>query len=222
MNQTYPKIKICGITRQEELDILAENKVDYGGFVLFYPKSKRNLTCDCGAALGAQLKEKLPSAQTVAVVVSPNIEQVKKICRSGFDIIQIHGQLTREVYEQITLPIFRAFNISKENNQQVLNQIESWDKIKGIVLDGEKPGGGQPFEWSRFQDFCKENQLKNQLFILAGGLDADNVVQAIEICHPDIVDISSNVEGEQGKDACKVRKFVQAVKNKNKICSKIK
>lgn len=203
------KIKICGITKQEELDMLIENQIDYAGFVMFYPKSKRNLTCENAAFLAAMLKQKMPDIQCVAVVVSPDIEQVRQIQQSGFDVIQIHGQLDEDVYEQITLPIFRAFHITKEDSTQIFYQILHLDKIKGLVLDGEKPGAGQPFDWEMFQDF----HIKDREFILAGGLGAENVAQAIGICHPDAVDVSSKVEGEYGKDAHKVRAFVQAVRS---------
>lgn len=218
MSQEYPKIKICGITRTEELKILIDNQVDYVGFVLFYPKSKRNITCEQGAALAARLKEKMPHVQTVAVVVSPNERQVIEIQRSGFDIIQIHGELEENVYKKIKLPIFRAFHISNsmiddgqafsDNFFNLQKRIDSLGKIKGVVLDGESPGAGRPFDWEKLHGI----DMKNQLFILAGGLNTENVNQAIKLCQPDIVDISSHVEGEQGKDACKVKKFVQAVR----------
>lgn len=218
MNQKYPKIKICGITRNEELKILIDNQVEYVGFVLFYPKSKRNITCEQGAALATRLKKKMPNVQTVAVVVSPNKRQVKKIQKWGFDIIQIHGELDEKVYKKIKLPIFRAFHITNssvrrepsfvDGFQNLLRRMDELDKIKGVVLDGESPGAGQSFDWGKIQGISMENQL----FILAGGLHAENVNQAIKLCQPDIVDISSHVEGEQGKDACKVKKFVQAVR----------
>ncbi len=219
MSQEYPKIKICGITKGEELKILIDNQVDYVGFVLFYPKSKRNVTCEQGAALAARLKENMPYVQTVAVVVSPDESQIKEIQKSGFDIIQIHGELDEKVYQKIKLPIFRAFHLTNSFHQEekslgndfqnLLRQIDELDKIKGVVLDGESPGAGQPFDWGKMRDIS----LTNHLFILAGGLNSENVNQAIHMCQPDIVDVSSHVEGEQGKDACKVKQFVQAVRS---------
>jgi len=84
------KIKICGLTSPAEARYLNENHVDFAGMVLFFPKSKRNISIeqakDIMAALDASIKR-------VAVVVSPSIEQIRQIEAAGFDYVQIHGEI---------------------------------------------------------------------------------------------------------------------------------
>ena len=82
------KIKICGITRKEELKYLQQEQVDYAGFVLFFPKSKRNLTLDQAKEL---LREFPEGIESVAVVVSPDEEQMEVLLQAGFSHVQIHG-----------------------------------------------------------------------------------------------------------------------------------
>ena len=127
-----------------DADIEAVNTYlpDYIGFVLFFPKSKRNISIGQAKQLLEKVDEKI---ETVAVVVSPTTEQVKQIEEVGFNYIQIHGTVTDEVYEQCKLPILRAFNVSDLDK---LEEYEAKDKIKGYVFDSKTPGSGKTFDWS--------------------------------------------------------------------------
>ena len=82
------KIKICGLTDLKEAEYANQNYVDFIGMVLFFPKSKRNITLEQAAGIMKCLD---PKIQKVAVVVSPSLEQVRAIEQTGFDYIQIHG-----------------------------------------------------------------------------------------------------------------------------------
>lgn len=155
-----------------EEDIKAVNKYlpDYIGFVLFFPKSKRNISIKQAKELLAKADKRI---KTVAVVVSPTIEQLLQIEEAGFDSIQIHGTMTKEVYEQCQLPILRAFNIS---NVEKLEEYEIKDKIKGYVFDSKNPGSGETFDWKLLAHIRQKQ--KTELF-LAGGIDETNVKRAI-------------------------------------------
>lgn len=197
------KIKICGITSPEEAEYLTKNQVDYMGIVLFYPKSKRNKSL-------SEAREILKSLaaytiKKVAVTVSPTIQQVREIEALGFDYIQIHGTLSKEAFDEIHIPILRAFNVNDLNLYEVYHNCP---KIHGYVFDAAIPGGGKTFDWSILSQFPRDDKL----FILAGGLHADNVGEAIEKVRPDVVDVSSGVEGAKGKDALKIKEFVENVK----------
>lgn len=213
------KIKICGLTRKEDAKILNQNKADFAGFVLFFPKSKRCLTISEAKEIMACLN---PEIKKTAVTVSPTLEQVKQIEVAGFDILQVHGTLTEEVLEAVTLPVFRAVNISGNEELAALEQSE---KIKAYVLDGKDPGNGKSFDWNFIKPQLKrlfyQNGVRNQKqFMLAGGLTPENAAQAIQTLHPDIVDVSSGVElpgltpeGKSlGKDAQKIQNFCQNVR----------
>ncbi len=217
------KIKICGITQERELDKLIELKVDYGGFVVFYPKSRRNNSIEQASKLIKYVKEKKKagkeeiSLKTVAVMVSPDIEQLKAAETAGFDILQIHGKLNEEVKNESHLPIWKAFNLSSYEDIDMvagsLKKIVSDDKISGIVFDGASYGGGEAFKW----EALKNININDKLFILAGGLTPENVGEAIRILKPHVADVSSGVEYDDksiaGKDFEKLKSFVDAVRS---------
>lgn len=198
------KIKICGLTAPKEAVYLNKHQVDYAGFVLFFPKSKRNLTIEQAKEIMRALDTTI---QKVAVVVSPTLEQVLEIERANFDIIQIHGTLQDDVLEAVSIPIFKAFNITDMAHFPTYQKCE---KIKGYVFDAQEPGSGKTFDWKLVETIPRDHKL----LLLAGGLNPDNVSQAISALQPDGVDVSSGVEfsDKQGKDAVKIEQFVTAVR----------
>lgn len=209
------KIKICGLTRIEEAAYLNEAAADYAGFV-FYPKSKRNLSIPQAKQI---MKELSPSIKRVAVLVSPRAEEIKEIEEAGFDIIQIHKELYPETYAAAQKPLWRALNIANAKElqeqktgaegggQNSLAEEDPEQKIAAYLIDGENFGSGQTFDWSaaeRIREFVGASA-----FILAGGLNPDNIEEAIRLFTPDIVDVSSGVEGKCGKDKEKILEFVR-------------
>ena len=202
------KIKICGLTDPKEAEYVNQNRVDFIGMVLFFPKSKRNITLEQAAGIMKCLD---PKIQKVAVVVSPSLEQVRAIEQTGFDYIQIHGEIPSGYAESCRLPVLKAFNI---RDMKDFSQYSADPAVAGYVFDAIEPGSGQVFDWS----LVKEVPRDEKLFFLAGGLNPDNVAEAIRSIHPDGVDVSSGVEyGRErtGKDPEKVRKFVEAAREAN-------
>ncbi len=199
------KIKICGITRTEEAQYLNEQQTDFAGFVLFFPKSRRNITIGQAAEIMGLLDD---SIKKIAVVVSPDTEQIRQIEDAGFDFIQIHGALTEDVLSAVSLPVLKAFNVSDMEQYPVWRQCE---KIAGYVFDAAEPGSGKTFDWDLVQTVPRDEKL----LILAGGLNPDNVAQAVRAIRPDGVDVSSGVEFDDkpGKDPAKIRKFIQNARN---------
>ena len=104
-----PEIKICGITTEKELQWLIEEQVEYAGFVI-WEKSKRY----CSIEISKEIikKARTYSIKTVAVTVNPGLELVQEIADAGFDLLQVHGELDREVAEEAKLPIWRAINLN--------------------------------------------------------------------------------------------------------------
>ena len=234
---SHTKIKICGMTCEADIEAVNTYLPDYIGFVLFFPKSKRNIPIEQAKHLLEKVDKKI---QTVAVVVSPTTEQIKQIEEVGFDYIQIHGTVTDEVYEQCRLPILRAFNVSDLDK---LDEYETKDKIRGYVFDSKTPGSGETFDWSLLDDIrqkqktvtsdedvsnkgtkkkdAKKNDTKKKdtkkMIFLAGGIDETNVKRAIFEVSPDVIDLSSAVEKTSedgtfhGKDSEKIRTIVTMV-----------
>lgn len=196
------QIKICGLTDVAEAEYLNRNRVDYAGFVLFYEKSRRNITIEQAKPIMEAL---LPTIKKVAVVVSPTMEQACRIREAGFDYIQVHGQLEADLAN--VMPVWKAFNISDMDR---LAEYAQNPNIKGYVFDAAEPGSGKAFEWNLLKGIPRDG--KN--FLLAGGLRPGNVAQAVKEVRPDGVDVSSGVEytDRRGKDPAKVDAFVRAAR----------
>lgn len=233
-----PKIKICGLTSVEEAAWVVEERVDYAGIVLFYPKSHRNMTITEAKELLSVIKKgrALPGNPilTVAVTVSPTSEQIDEIQGAGFDRIQVHGGLSKESFDAIRIPIIRAFN---GFDKEAYEKFHHCEKVEAYLFDAGKPGSGQTFDWSVLRQLPRDEKP----IFLAGGLNVHNITQAIREVAPDVVDVSSGVErdasripkeaiSEQktgsvpaelkrsgfvrvGKDREKIRAFVKAVRD---------
>lgn len=200
------KVKICGLTSPAEARFLNENHVDFAGMVLFFSKSKRNISIEQATEIMATLDT---SIKRVAVVVSPSIEQVRQIEAAGFDYVQIHGEIP-ETEAVINIPILKAFNVSDMGSYE---KYHNDSRIAGYVFDAIEPGSGKTFDWRLVDNIPRDEKL----LLLAGGLNPDNVRMAIEAVHPDGVDVSSGVENDDGagKNPDKIRAFAAAVKSHN-------
>lgn len=198
------RIKVCGLTSPREAEWLLEEKVEYAGIILFFPKSKRNIEPEQAAEIIQVLGENI---KKVAVVVSPTVEQIRILEGLSFDFIQIHGTIGQDVLENLNIPFLRAFNVDNMQEYQLYRDCE---KCAGYVFDAVMPGSGETFDWSSIPDISRGDKL----FLLAGGLSPDNVKEAVLRVHPDGVDVSSGVELDtgKGKDPEKIRAFVRAVR----------
>lgn len=213
-------IKICGLTSEEEVRWILEEHTEYFGIVVFYPKSRRNMSIEKAGKLidffhrewERRRQEKSDGSdrpQAVAVTVSPTVGQLKEIENAGFDLIQIHGSLTEEVFSEASIPIIRAFN---GNDKEESARCKQSQKIAAFLFDAVNPGSGKTFDWTAL----KEIERGDKPLFLAGGLHAGNVREAIEAVQPDVVDVSSGVEKDSGpvsKDREKIREFVRNARN---------
>ena len=210
------KIKICGLTRPEEAAYLNEVHADFAGMVVFFPKSKRNISLEQAKKINQQL---LPEIKTVAVTVTPTLEQIKQIQEAGFDLIQIHkspAELTEKTAEAVktfakafSLPILKAFNVADIEDYALWRDCPN---VAGFVFDAAEPGSGKIFDWTLLQTLPRNEKL----FMLAGGLTSENVSNAVRVLHPDGVDVSSGVEytdkNRLGKDPKRIQAFAEAVR----------
>jgi phosphoribosylanthranilate isomerase len=211
------KVKICGLTRQEEATYLNEAGADYAGFV-FFEKSKRNVTIPQAKEIMAALH---PDILPVAVTVSPDVAWVRQIEQAGVAVLQIHGELSPEVLEVAKLPVWYAVNIAKE--EELAKRTEFFKslpqhlskKIEAIVVDGAEYGSGKTFDWTKSKRLKKAGAqsppelFAKRRFVLAGGLNPGNVQEGIRLFAPDIVDVSSGVEGAVGKDRDLIIEFIR-------------
>ena len=198
------KIKICGLTSPKEAQFLNKNHVDFAGMVLFFPKSRRNISLEQAEQIMEMLDRKIRS---VAVVVSPTREQLVQIQKAGFDYVQIHGELSEALLKEIHIPVWKAFNV---NDLEQVKLYHNQKNIAGYVFDGADYGSGKTFDWNLLKDIPRDGKL----FLLAGGLNPSNVADAIRYVQPDGVDVSSGVEKDFGKgqDGEKIEQFVEQVR----------
>ena len=204
-----PKVKICGLQKPVDAQYVNDAGADYAGFV-FYEKSKRNVSCQKAKKIMEKIR---PDIKKVAVTVSPDAAQIQILQQMKFDIIQMHGTLSAEALSAVELPVWYAINLSDpkefaEKTKDFLDLPEKLQqKITALVVDGANYGGGQTFDWQKTQGI-----FAGRKFVLAGGLHAGNVNKGIQLFHPDVVDVSSGVENENGKDEALIKQFVTCVK----------
>ena len=196
------KIKICGLKRLKDIEIVNKYKPDYVGFV--FADSKRKVTSE----FAGQMKKNLDSSIiSVGVFVDADIEEILKLYYDEvIDVVQLHGQENEEYINRLK---------QKSNYQlKIINAIEMSDKkdLKAydnsladyLLLDSGK-GSGKTFDWRLIRKDLKKE------FFLAGGLNAQNISEAIKEFNPYAVDLSSSLETNGYKDELKIKEVMEAI-----------
>ena len=203
------RIKICGLTRECDVDAAVAAGADAIGFV-FYPPSPRYVTPQRAAELARRIP---PFIDVVGLFVNAAPEDVLAICAQvPISLLQFHGDETPEYCQQFARPWLRAARVRE--GLDLIEFARSFADARGLLLDAFVEGyggGGHVFDWTLIPP-----DLPGFL-VLSGGLTADNVGQAIERVRPQAVDVSSGVEisGKAGKgikDQDKIAAFVAAVR----------
>jgi phosphoribosylanthranilate isomerase len=198
------KLKICGITTKREIEFLNRMAVDYIGFV--FAKSKRRVTVDQVKKLRECLRADI---QVVGVFVNESPEKINEIADAcSLDIVQLHGQETADEMKQIKATIWNAVGVKTKKDIRLAEK--SLDavvpQVEAILLDYRDAGSGQSFDWSLIP---KERQYR---LVLAGGINVNNVREAMERVEPDVIDVSSGVEENGKKSEELVSRFIRRVK----------
>ncbi|MDD6276377.1 MAG: phosphoribosylanthranilate isomerase [Clostridia bacterium] len=197
------KIKFCGLTRPCDIEAVNELKPEYIGFV-FYEKSKRNVT----AELAGELKKLLiDEISAVGVFVDSPIEYVASLLNNGIiDIAQLHGSEDEGYIKKLRSftdkPIIKAFKIKDKTDIT-----EAEKSSADYVLLDSGCGTGSAFDWNLIKDIKRP-------YFLAGGLNLENIENAVSILAPFAVDVSSGIETNGLKDKNKMREFVCTVRGK--------
>lgn len=200
------KVKICGLSRMEDIQYCNELKPDFIGFV-FFPKSTRNVSFDLAKKLKSQLDR---SIKAVGVFVNADTDFITKLCNQDIiDMIQLHGNedfnYIQELKSKIKNPIVKAVRV--QSAEEILKaDILPCDYLLLDTYVCDMVGGsGLTFDWSIIPNISKP-------FFLAGGLSSENVSKAINICNPYAVDVSSSVEVNNFKSESKIANFIRAVR----------
>ena len=203
-------VKICGITSEEDLKAAKELGAGFVGFVL-EEKSKRYINLRRLKSLSMITREPLKS---VALLVDPSDDFLERVLKSSrVDYIQLHGEESPERVEEIAkitnVPLIKAIGVEKESDLLSIRKYE--DSVDYILLDSKvkedrylKGGRGISFNWDIIRDFNF-----NKPWFLAGGLNANNVIDAMRTTGAKMLDVSTGVETKPGeKSFDKMRKFI--------------
>ena len=199
------KIKICGFTNADNAREAAFAGVDAIGLV-FYEKSPRNVDINSAREIVAALP---PFVNRVGLFVNANPSFIDEVlCEVPLDTLQFHGDEEAIDCTQYQMPFIKSVRVSLDTN--VAQIADDFSQASGLLLDSYNShtygGTGEVFDWSLA---CVEIQLP---VILAGGLNSDNVAEAIKQVRPYAVDASSGVESEPGvKDVDKIRAFIRQI-----------
>lgn len=201
------KIKVCGLTRMEDIQAVNEAMPDYCGFVINVEKSRRS----CSPLLIKEMVCRLDKRiLPVGVFVNAPLRLPTLLLREGtIAMAQLHGQedeaYIRELQKASRCPVIKAFSV--KTFQDVENAMKS--PADYILLDQGAGGTGKAFDWSLIPEIRRP-------FFLAGGLGTENLEEAIARLKPWAVDLSSSLETEGRKDPEKIRAAVAMVRKAEK------
>ncbi|QFT64078.1 phosphoribosylanthranilate isomerase [Roseivivax sp. THAF30] len=209
------RVKICGLTRVEDVRAAAEAGAAYAGFV-FFPKSPRNVSVGAARELALEVP---PGIAKVGLLVDPSDALLDEIDAAvPLDMIQLHGRETpervAEVRTRMGLPVMKALGVSSEDD---LAKVAAYGRVADqLLIDAKAPegaelpgGNGLAFDWRLVQ-----GRRWPVPWMLAGGLTPENARRAVAMTGAQQLDVSSGVEEAPGiKDAGKIRAFIAAARD---------
>ncbi len=200
------RVKICGLTRLEDALLAADLGADALGFI--FAESPRRITPEKARAIIEHLP---PFIQTVGVFVNQEPARIKEIVDfCGLDLIQLHGQEPPELCRELRPRSIKAFRIGNEGD---LTNIDRYSRVvRAVLLDtlqeGMAGGTGKTFDWS----LAVKAKAFGLPILLAGGLNPDNIQQALQIVGPWAVDVNSGVEIRPGvKDPALLKRLMDRI-----------
>ena len=200
------RVKICGITNAQDAANAVACGVDALGFN-FYQGSARYIDPETAAAITSMLPA---FVTTVGLFVDESPERVAEVLGAvSIDLLQFHGDETADYCEEIRRPYIKALRATSAD--EIKRQAANFSGARALLLDsdidGQFGGTGETFDWRMVPRLSKP-------VIVAGGLNANNVFEAIRLIHPYGVDVSGGVEGSKGvKELKLVKAFMSAVES---------
>lgn len=207
------RIKICGVTLPDDAARVSAAGADFIG-LNFWPRSKRYVDPERAPMLAAVAKGS-GTSKLVGVFVDPDVDEVLAVTSQvDLDIIQLHGdehpdtvqKISRAVYR----PVWKAIPVASRRD---IEHLDVWP-VEAVLLDAPTPGrggAGAKFDWNLARE--ARERFPRLHVVLAGGLQPDNVAEAIRAVEPWAVDVASGVEAGPGiKDAAKLEAFIAAVR----------
>ncbi|KOS60950.1 phosphoribosylanthranilate isomerase [Lysinibacillus agricola] len=198
------KVKICGLKERQHVQAAVEIGADAIGFV--FAPSKRRVTVE----QAQQLVKHVPNGVLkIGVFVNPSAEELRTAVEGvPLDYVQYHGEESPEFISQQGYPAIKALSVrGAEDVQMAANYDVDYYLFDAPGTDF-KGGSGHTFDWTLLEMVG----IPREKLILAGGLQAENIEEAVSLVSPSMVDVSSGVETDGVKDIAKITAFIQAVK----------
>lgn len=211
------RVKVCGVTEVDHALVAAEAGADLLGLV-FYPPSKRYVSPEKAKEIASAVGQCHPRPLTVGVFVNVPAREVNSIADfCGLDWVQLSGYEDWQYCQLIEKPLIKAIHVARgQSTEDIMADLTLGYRILGrngftYLLDTEVKdsygGTGNTFDWTLAKTVSSSSTV-----LLAGGLDADNVSEAITAVRPWGVDVSSGVETGDKKDIAKIKAFIEAVR----------
>jgi len=198
------KVKICGLKEQQHVRAAVEAGADAIGFV--FAPSKRQISIEQAHQLAKDVPREVLK---IGVFVNPSVEELRAAVEGvPLDYVQFHGEETPEFIRQQGYPAIKALSVrDKEDVRAAANYNVDYYLFDAPGTDF-KGGSGHTFDWT----LLEMAGIPRDKLILAGGLKAENIAEAVSLVSPYMVDVSSGVETDGIKDEAKINAFIQAVK----------
>ncbi len=193
------KVKVCGITNLEDAKLCSRLGADALGFI-FYEKSQRNI---CYSKTKEIIRQ-LPSfIVKVGVFVDQGVAEINTIAQKiGLNAVQLYGNVTQSVINEINLPVIKCFRIKNDYDFLLLNNYTNCSFMLDTYSDKALGGTGELFDWKIIP-----MELRDKI-ILAGGISNNNIEYLFNNINPAAVDLSSSLESSPGKkDTIKLKEF---------------
>lgn len=204
------RIKVCGITDETSARVASDAGADAIGFLLV-PDLPRTIEPEAAAAIMYALP---PMVNSVGVIRDLSVDEFADLeQRCPCELMQLHGDEPDKTVAACGPGVIKAFKFDPGSAVEDLRRWSRLPEVSAILVDGSPGGEGVAFDWNLLADALKSVQLPKPI-IVAGGLDPDNVGDAIRACRPWAVDVSSGVESAPGvKDHGAIRAFCEAVRD---------
>ncbi len=200
-----PLVKICGIRRPEDAIAAVDLGADFIGMI--FADSPRRLSPEQASLVVEQIRVRSEYVRTVGVFVDETPAVINQIADAvGLDLIQFHGDQSEDAISQVERPSIRVVRVRSEADVVSAPTGSDW-LLFDTWVPGVRGGTGRTFDWTLLSSRPADP------FFLSGGLNPDNIMQAVEAASPDAVDVSSGVEDQPGiKNHQKIERLIRQVK----------
>ncbi len=200
------KVKICGITRQQDADDAVEAGADALGFI-FAESSPRFIEPDVAQSI---IKTLPPFVAAVGVFVNAPRNKILDVIRiTGIGCLQLHGDEKPGDAEGYSIPVYKAFHVGHDFDIKMLGHYKTSAYLLDTFVNGQHGGTSRIFDWQVAVDAKRYGRI-----ILSGGITPENVSEAVRVVNPYAVDVNSGVESSPGKkDKSRIRQFFSAIRN---------